>query len=240
MHGRSEIPFDEMVSLDYLYATSWSIWGDIKLLMRTFSAVFRGRGLLMSKVLPLSPRSLAVVRPQVLVEVDAIGALARRIVAVLEADEVSVLNGGATASATIRGRQQGPGRPLSLGHLRDELCNGGSARVVVVRRTAARWERGARSGRRRFVVLEAQLETVLVPAVRAVSVGLSAVPVLLRGSADRLALSYREREVLRLVIAGNTNSEIADSLFLAQSTVKSHLSRPIGSSGRRTARTRRR
>ena len=88
--------------------------------------------MLNAKVLPLSPRSLAVVRPQVLVEVDAIGALARRIVAVLEADEVSVLNGGATASATIRGRQQGPGRPLSLGHLRDELCNGGSARVVVV------------------------------------------------------------------------------------------------------------
>ena len=65
-------------------------------------------------------------------------------------------------------------------------------------------------------------------------------PVLLRGSADRLALSYREREVLRLVIAGNTNSEIADSLFLAQSTVKSHLSSAYRKLGRRTARTRRR
>jgi exopolysaccharide biosynthesis polyprenyl glycosylphosphotransferase len=43
-HGRSEIPFEEMVNLDYLYATNWSLWGDIKLLMRTFAVVTRGRG----------------------------------------------------------------------------------------------------------------------------------------------------------------------------------------------------
>jgi exopolysaccharide biosynthesis polyprenyl glycosylphosphotransferase len=42
--GRSEIPFDQMVSLDYLYATSWSIWGDVKILVRTFSAVFARHG----------------------------------------------------------------------------------------------------------------------------------------------------------------------------------------------------
>ena len=44
VHGRSEIPFDEMISLDYLYATNWSLWGDLKLLMRTVSAVVRARG----------------------------------------------------------------------------------------------------------------------------------------------------------------------------------------------------
>jgi exopolysaccharide biosynthesis polyprenyl glycosylphosphotransferase len=43
-HGRSEIPFDEMVSLDYLYVTNWSLWGDVKLIMRTCSAVVRGGG----------------------------------------------------------------------------------------------------------------------------------------------------------------------------------------------------
>jgi exopolysaccharide biosynthesis polyprenyl glycosylphosphotransferase len=43
-HGRSEIPFEEMVNLDYLYVTNWTLWGDIKLLMRTFSVVTRGRG----------------------------------------------------------------------------------------------------------------------------------------------------------------------------------------------------
>jgi exopolysaccharide biosynthesis polyprenyl glycosylphosphotransferase len=43
-NGRSEIPFEEMVNLDYLYVTNWSLWGDMKLLMRTCSAVMRGRG----------------------------------------------------------------------------------------------------------------------------------------------------------------------------------------------------
>jgi DNA-binding NarL/FixJ family response regulator len=193
----------------------------------------------MSKVLPLSPRSSSVVRPRLLVEVDAIGALGRRIVAVLEADGMSVLNVGAAASATIRVVSKDLGRPLSLGHLRDELCNGGGARVVVVSPDCGPLgvRRAIRAGAD-SVVLEPQLEAVLVPAVRAVSVGLSAVPVLLRGSADRLALSYREREVLRLVIAGNTNSEIATSLFLAQSTVKSHLSsayRKLGATNRKDA-----
>jgi exopolysaccharide biosynthesis polyprenyl glycosylphosphotransferase len=44
VNGRSDIPFQEMVTLDYLYVTNWSLWGDIKLLMRTVSAVLRGRG----------------------------------------------------------------------------------------------------------------------------------------------------------------------------------------------------
>ena len=42
--GRSQIPFEQMVSLDYLYATSWSIWGDLKILLKTFSAVIARRG----------------------------------------------------------------------------------------------------------------------------------------------------------------------------------------------------
>jgi exopolysaccharide biosynthesis polyprenyl glycosylphosphotransferase len=42
--GRSDIPFAEMVTLDYLYVTNWSLWGDLKLLARTLPAVMRGRG----------------------------------------------------------------------------------------------------------------------------------------------------------------------------------------------------
>jgi exopolysaccharide biosynthesis polyprenyl glycosylphosphotransferase len=42
--GRSDIPFAEMITLDYLYVTNWSLWGDIKLLARTLPAVLRGRG----------------------------------------------------------------------------------------------------------------------------------------------------------------------------------------------------
>ena len=33
--GRSEIPFEEMVRLDYVYVTSWSLWNDLKLALRT-------------------------------------------------------------------------------------------------------------------------------------------------------------------------------------------------------------
>ena len=42
--GRTNIPFEEMVKLDYLYVTNWSMWGDIKLLLQTFPVVVRRRG----------------------------------------------------------------------------------------------------------------------------------------------------------------------------------------------------
>jgi exopolysaccharide biosynthesis polyprenyl glycosylphosphotransferase len=42
--GRTNIPFEEMVKLDYLYVTNWSLWTDIRLLLRTPSAVVTRRG----------------------------------------------------------------------------------------------------------------------------------------------------------------------------------------------------
>ena len=43
--GRSEIPFSEMLVLDYLYVTNWTLWGDIKLVARTIPALMgRTRG----------------------------------------------------------------------------------------------------------------------------------------------------------------------------------------------------
>jgi exopolysaccharide biosynthesis polyprenyl glycosylphosphotransferase len=41
--GRSDIPFNEMVKLDYLYVTTWSLWNDFRLLFRTVPLVFGGR-----------------------------------------------------------------------------------------------------------------------------------------------------------------------------------------------------
>lgn len=40
--GRDSIPFAEMVRLDYFYVTSWSLWNDIRLLLRTFPILRRG------------------------------------------------------------------------------------------------------------------------------------------------------------------------------------------------------
>ena len=44
VNGRSEVPFEEMISLDLLYAATWSLRRDLKLLARTVSAVVRGDG----------------------------------------------------------------------------------------------------------------------------------------------------------------------------------------------------
>jgi exopolysaccharide biosynthesis polyprenyl glycosylphosphotransferase len=40
--GRSAIPFEEMVKLDYLYVTTWSLANDIRLMVRTLPALMRG------------------------------------------------------------------------------------------------------------------------------------------------------------------------------------------------------
>ena len=40
--GRNEIPFEEMVALDYLYVTNWSLFGDFALLARTIPVALRG------------------------------------------------------------------------------------------------------------------------------------------------------------------------------------------------------
>jgi exopolysaccharide biosynthesis polyprenyl glycosylphosphotransferase len=42
--GRNAIPFQEMVKLDYLYVTDWSLWSDVKLLVRTLPVVVGRRG----------------------------------------------------------------------------------------------------------------------------------------------------------------------------------------------------
>jgi lipopolysaccharide/colanic/teichoic acid biosynthesis glycosyltransferase len=42
--GRTNIPFEEMVKLDYLYVTNWSLWGDIRLILRTLPIVLARRG----------------------------------------------------------------------------------------------------------------------------------------------------------------------------------------------------
>ena len=39
--GRDDIPFEEMVKLDYLYVTTWSLMNDIKLILRTIPILCR-------------------------------------------------------------------------------------------------------------------------------------------------------------------------------------------------------
>jgi len=42
--GRSDLPFDEMIKLDLYYIETWSLWQDIKIILRTFKAIVSGNG----------------------------------------------------------------------------------------------------------------------------------------------------------------------------------------------------
>ena len=42
--GPRRPPLQEMVKVDYLYAATWSLWNDIKILLRTFGHVLARRG----------------------------------------------------------------------------------------------------------------------------------------------------------------------------------------------------
>ena len=65
-----------------------------------------------------------------------------------------------------------------------------------------------------------------------------AVPRALRRRIAPRPLSHREKQVLSLVVSGYTNRQIANELFLAESTIKTHLSSAfakIGASSRAEA-----
>jgi DNA-binding NarL/FixJ family response regulator len=72
-------------------------------------------------------------------------------------------------------------------------------------------------------VVDAREPEALIPTVMAVGAGQIVVPSSQHRRETPAALSYRERQVLRLAVSGNTNDAIARELYLSCSTVKSHL-----------------
>jgi DNA-binding NarL/FixJ family response regulator len=102
-------------------------------------------------------------------------------------------------------------------------CDG--ARLVVVCHAA-----DGRSARRTLdagvdgLIFADGIELVLLPTISAVMAGQTVVPSQLRSAVIKPSLSFREKQILGLVAVGLTNRQIGSRLFLAESTVKSHLS----------------
>jgi DNA-binding NarL/FixJ family response regulator len=85
-------------------------------------------------------------------------------------------------------------------------------------------ERGALRAGVNCLVRQSDVSICLEPALYAACYGLVCLP-RRPSTAERMsALSEREREVLLMLVGGATNAQIGRELFLAESTVKSHVS----------------
>jgi DNA-binding NarL/FixJ family response regulator len=84
------------------------------------------------------------------------------------------------------------------------------------------------------VVLESESATALGPCLRAAAVGQVCVPQQHSQQIEPASLSPREKQILGLVVMGYMNGQIAEQLFVAESTVKSHLSSAFSKLGVRS------
>ena len=113
-------------------------------------------------------------------------------------------------------------RALAEGHAAHRRL-GGLHLILVVRPGVARHARHVLGAGVDGVVLGHELERTLALAVRSALSGQLTVPRAMRHGFEPPAVSDREREILRLVVAGRTNDEIARQLYLSKSTVTGHL-----------------
>jgi len=148
--------------------------------------------------------------------------------------EVAELELGADAIVILVCDLDLPREMATLRRLRREVP--GPAIVAVSPTATATGVRRALDGGADAIVFEPLLESTLAVTVSAVGSGQSVVPREMRASVERPAFSHRERQVLTYVSQGLTNAQIADELFLSESTIKSHLSSAFAKFGVRSRR----
>jgi DNA-binding NarL/FixJ family response regulator len=109
------------------------------------------------------------------------------------------------------------------------------APIVLACAEIERWEvRSALAAGAAGIVLHEDLDSALGPCLQAVLAGQTCVPRDHWRQIEPPSLSTREKQILGLVVMGYMNSQIAQQLFLAESTVKSHLSSAFGKLGVRS------
>ena len=108
---------------------------------------------------------------------------------------------------------------------------GGVPAVLVCRRAVVADVRRALELGVDGVILQEDADEALAAVVAAVCAGQVSAPNGQRRAVRARALTTREKQILSLMVTGQTNSQIASELFLAESTVKSHLSSAFGKLG---------
>jgi DNA-binding NarL/FixJ family response regulator len=115
--------------------------------------------------------------------------------------------------------------PPGLAALRRIRHEHPAARLVVVARddrSAGAARQALNAGADGFVRAD-QADRALGPALDAVLAGLVCAPRAARRLIAKPTFSHREKQVLGLLVEGLTNREIGARLYLAESTVKTHL-----------------
>jgi len=165
--------------------------------------------------------------------------LARRIRDALDLDAIEVIDWAAAVPQLADGAARAGAIVLVGGRASEErraliraVCQRfPSVPAIVVASLSSTGVHKALEAGAAGLVLDSEIETALAPTIHAVGAGQIVVPNRFRRHAIRPALSHREKQTLALVAAGYTNRQIAAHLFLAESTVKTHLTSVFGKLG---------